>query len=322
MDLVNTPEELVDKLRKGDRRSLSRLISCAESKRKEDRELVQSVLRLEDSSLNSIRLAVSGPPGVGKSTFINALTRELVSDFRVAILTIDPTSPISGGSILGDKTRMEDIVGHPKVFIRPSPSGKSQGGVAAYTSEVIRLCELAGFDFIIIETVGVGQNEITARHLSDHFLLVLHADGGDDLQGIKRGIMELADSFVFNKIDNTPGRILKKAVGDLQSALHLMRGISEFERYIYQVSSFKGDGVPVFLEGFLMRVKEEMNTPKWSERRTQQQQEQFTQLIKEELIRHFIEGELSEEFDKLRKRLQNSEITLSDAIVSFRELIN
>lgn len=220
---------LADRLIAGERRALARAITLVESTTLEDRAQAQALLRQILSSDASkagktIRIGMSGAPGVGKSTFIESFGLYLTSKgLSVAVLAIDPTSSRSGGSILGDKTRMNELARDPKAFIRPSPSGRTLGGVARRTREAMLLAEAAGFDVVLIETVGVGQSETAVADMVDMFVLLLSPAGGDDLQGIKRGIMELADLLVITKADGDLLRQANHAKADYQNALHLMR---------------------------------------------------------------------------------------------------
>jgi len=213
----------------GDRRALARAITLVESSRPDHREQAVSLLEeLAPSAGNAMRIAISGTPGVGKSTFIESFGRHvLADDRRIAVLAIDPSSTLSGGSILGDKTRMERLTREKNAFIRPSPSGGTLGGVAARTREAMLLCEAAGFDVIVVETVGVGQSETVAAQMTDMFVLLLAPGGGDELQGIKRGIMELADLILVNKADGTLEPVANKAVSEYRLALQLIRPRSE-----------------------------------------------------------------------------------------------
>ena len=203
---------------------LSRTITLVESKLHSDQELAQQVInRVLPFAGNSVRIGITGVPGVGKSTFIESFGNYLIKeqDKKLAVLAIDPTSQRSGGSILGDKTRMELLSTNPKAYIRPSPAGKSLGGVAKSTRETILLCEAAGFDAIIVETVGVGQSEIAVHAMVDFFLLLMLAGAGDELQGIKRGIMEMADAIAITKADGSNKDKAKAAKAEYQNALHL-----------------------------------------------------------------------------------------------------
>ena len=216
-------EELFQELLKGNKRALSQAITLIENNnprhQEKSAELIEKCL---PHANRSIRIGITGVPGVGKSTFIEAFGGYLADlDKKVAVLAVDPTSTVSGGSILGDKTRMETLVNHKNAFIRPSPSGDSLGGVAKKTRETIILCEAAGFDTLLIETVGVGQSETTVHSMTDFFLLLKLAGAGDELQGIKRGIMEMADAIVINKADGDNRKPAEKARSEFRRALHL-----------------------------------------------------------------------------------------------------
>ncbi|MFY7810289.1 MAG: methylmalonyl Co-A mutase-associated GTPase MeaB [Flavobacterium sp.] len=216
-------EELYQGILNGNITLLSRAITMIESHKIEDQENSNNLLHkcLQHTS-NSIRIGITGVPGVGKSTFIEAFGMYLLKKkYKVAVLTIDPSSSISDGSILGDKTRMQELSLQQNAYIRPSASGKNLGGVAKNTREAIILCETAGFEVIIIETVGVGQSELIAHSMVDFFLLLKLAGAGDELQGIKRGIMEMADAIVINKVDGKNIAASKIAVANFKNALHL-----------------------------------------------------------------------------------------------------
>lgn len=239
-------QDLIDGVRSGDRRLLSRAITLVESTRADHRNdaavLLDGIL---DRTGQAIRVGISGPPGVGKSTFIEAIGGHITSaGHRLAVLAVDPSSAVTGGSILGDKTRMEDLSRSPNAFIRPSPSGGELGGVARRTREAMLLCEAAGFDVIIIETVGVGQSELAVADLVDLFVLLASPGGGDDLQGIKRGIMELADLLVVTKSDGELATAARHAATDLRRATALLRPKYQGLRTeTLQVSSPNGTGV-------------------------------------------------------------------------------
>lgn len=215
-------EELVSGILHGDRTLLSRAITLVESSRFEHQKKAQEVIeRCLPYSGKSVRLGITGVPGAGKSTVIESLGKMLTShNHKVAVLAIDPSSERSRGSILGDKTRMEELSVDPNAFIRPSPSAGSLGGVARKTREIITLCEAAGFDVVIVETVGVGQSEVAAHSMVDFFLLLQLANTGDELQGIKRGIMEMADMIAINKCDIDPMKA-ELAATQFRNALHL-----------------------------------------------------------------------------------------------------
>lgn len=212
-------------VRKGDRKALAQAITLVESSRSEDSEGIQELLReiLPDTG-SSLRVGITGAPGVGKSTFIDVLGTQLTAkDHRVAVLAVDPSSSVSGGSILGDKTRMSKLAQNPKAFIRPSPAGTSVGGVARRTREAMLLCEAAGHDVVIVETIGVGQTETAVANMVDCFVLMLLAGAGDELQGIKRGVMELADVVVIHKADGKNEKAAQAARQEFATALQILR---------------------------------------------------------------------------------------------------
>jgi LAO/AO transport system kinase len=230
----------------GDRRALARAITLIESTRTDDAMLAETLLMaLLPSAGRSLRIGITGAPGVGKSTFIEAFGRHLTArGHRVAVLAIDPTSARSGGAILGDKTRMEELARDPNAFIRPSPSGKTAGGVARRTREAVNLVEAAGFDVVVVETVGVGQSETAVAEMVDVFVLLLSPVGGDDLQGIKRGVMELADILVVTKSDGALVQAAKIAQAEFRAAVHLQRPrFAGWHPKVVRVSALKGKGV-------------------------------------------------------------------------------
>ena len=215
--------EYIDGILKGDRVLLSRAITIVESNLESDKELAKEIIQaILPNSGKSIRIGITGVPGVGKSTFIESFGKYLVTQGkRVAILSIDPSSQRSKGSILGDKTRMEELANMEEAYIRPSASGDTLGGVANKTGETMLLCEAAGYDVILIETVGVGQSETAVHGMTDFFLLLMLAGAGDELQGIKKGIMEMADMVVINKADGDNIRMSEMAKLQYQNALHI-----------------------------------------------------------------------------------------------------
>jgi LAO/AO transport system kinase len=219
-------------IRSGNRRALARAITLIESAREDHRAAAQALLdRLLPDTGQAVRIGVSGSPGVGKSTFIEAFGLYLAGvGKRLAVLAVDPSSALSGGSILGDKTRMERLAREPGVFIRPSPAAGAIGGVARRTREAMLACEAAGFDVVLIETVGVGQSEAAVADLVDLFVLLVQPGGGDDLQGIKRGVMELADLVIVTKADGDLRGLARHTEADYRSALTLIRGRGEGPR--------------------------------------------------------------------------------------------
>ena len=244
-----TPPEtaaLADGILNGDRRALARAITLVESTRRDHRAAAGGLLeRLVPHAGQSIRLGISGAPGVGKSTFIEALGNHLIdAGHRVAVLTVDPSSAISGGSILGDKTRMEKLSRRPEAYIRPSPSGNTLGGVARRSRESLLLCEAAGFDVIIVETVGVGQSETKVADMTDMFVLLLQPASGDELQGIKRGIMELADLVLVNKADGHLGPLAAQTAQEYRNAISLLHPRSaEWKVEVQTCSALETTGI-------------------------------------------------------------------------------
>ena len=218
-------ETLSAQVLKGDRRALARAITLVESGRDDHRAAANALLeQVMRSGRQAMRIGLSGTPGVGKSTFIEAFGSSLTAmDLRVAVLAVDPSSARTGGSILGDKTRMERLARDPLAFIRPSPSQTELGGVARRTRDAVALCEAAGFDIVLIETVGVGQSETIVSAMSDIFLLLIAPGGGDELQGVKRGIMEIADMILVNKADGDLKPAATRTAADYAGALRLLR---------------------------------------------------------------------------------------------------
>jgi LAO/AO transport system kinase len=215
------PKKLAQFVRKGDRRALAQAITLVESAKPDDRDSAGELMNaLIPHAGRSIRIGISGVPGVGKSTFIESFGNHLIdAGHKVAVLAVDPSSALSGGSILGDKTRMETLSRNDNAFIRPSPAGQTLGGVTRHTRETISIVEAAGFDVIIVETVGVGQSETAVAEMTDMFVLLLLPGGGDELQGIKRGIVELADLIVVNKADGALAPEANRSAADYRGAL-------------------------------------------------------------------------------------------------------
>jgi len=238
--------ELRDAVLSGDRRALAQLITRIESTRADEALFGQRVLEtLVAHSGNAIRVGITGPPGVGKSSFIEVLGLQLLEQGkRVAVLAVDPSSPVSGGSILGDKTRMEILARDERAFVRPSPSGGSLGGVAHRTRESMLVCEAAGYDVLLIETVGIGQSEVAVASMADFFLVLLLPSGGDELQGIKKGVMELADALVINKADGDMLAAAERTRIEYQGALGLIRAASEsWQPRAFTASALERSGV-------------------------------------------------------------------------------
>ena len=232
-------------IRAGDRRALARAITAIESTRADRHAHGQALLDglLADTGF-AVRVGLTGPPGVGKSTFIEALGLHLLEGgARVAVLAVDPSSPVTGGSILGDKTRMERLAQDARAFIRPSPSGGALGGVAGRTREALLLCEAAGFDVVLVETVGIGQSEVAVRAMVDFFAVLLQPGAGDELQGIKKGALELADALVVNKADGEQRALAERTRGEYEQALQLLRARAP---RVLVASAASGEGIEEF----------------------------------------------------------------------------
>ena len=243
---MSAAQDRADAIRNGDRRALARAITLVESTRPDHRDEALALLEaLMPDTGKAIRLGISGAPGVGKSTFIEVLGMYLIeAGHRLAVLAVDPTSARAGGSILGDKTRMAELGRSENAFIRPSPSGGGLGGVARRSREALLLCEAAGFDVVIVETVGVGQAEIAVRDMVDMFILLVAPAAGDDLQGIKRGIVEIADLLVVNKADGELTDAAMRTRADYQNALDLLRSTSpRWRARVLAASALEGSGV-------------------------------------------------------------------------------
>jgi LAO/AO transport system kinase len=291
----------------GDRSLLARAITLVESQSRTHESQAQEVLnRLLPHTGHAKRVGITGVPGVGKSTFIETFGCFLVEKgHKLAVLTIDPTSSRSGGSILGDKTRMENLCQSPLAFIRPSPSGESLGGVARRTRETMLLCEAAGFDTILVESVGVGQSEITLRSMVDIFVLLLLPGAGDELQGIKKGIVELSDLVLINKADGSNRLSAELAQADQGAALHYLQPATPgWETRTALVSGLTGEGLPAVWD-LIEKFYAEM-TPKGAitRRRRQQTLEWLEALIQDELRRRF------DEDPRVRARLPEVEDAL------------
>ena len=285
-----TAQEYINGILKGDRVLLSRAITMIESNLGTDKliakEIVQAIL---PKSGNSFRIGITGVPGVGKSTFIEVFGLHLIKQgHKVAILSIDPSSQRSKGSILGDKTRMEELANMDEAYIRPSASGDTLGGVANKTGETMLLCEAAGYDIILIETVGVGQSETAVHGMTDFFLLLMLAGAGDELQGIKKGIMEMADMVVINKADGDNVRKSQIARSQYQNALHIFpQSESGWTPVVSTASAIKNIGIDKVWEEITAYKKLVLENGYFHQNRNLQQIQWMYNNINEELKRLF-----------------------------------
>jgi LAO/AO transport system kinase len=278
-----TAEQYVDGVLRGDRVLLARAITLVESDLPADAELAARVLdAILPHAGKARRVGISGVPGVGKSTFIDVLGVRLTRDYgqKVAVLSVDPSSPVSGGSILGDKTRMEKLSTEEKAFIRPSPARGHLGGVSRRTREAMLLCEAAGYENILVETVGVGQSETAVRSMTDFFLLLMIAGAGDELQGIKRGIIEMVDGMAINKADGDNEPKAERARAQYASALHLFPANPDgWTPRVLTVSSITGKNVPHVWE-MILEHRALLERNGWlAERRSRQALDWMRELI-------------------------------------------
>lgn len=291
---------LADRIRSGDRRALARAITLIESGRSDHRAEADALL--EELALDrreALRIGLSGTPGVGKSTFIESFGCMLTGQkLKVAVLAVDPSSTRSGGSILGDKTRMEKLSRDPLAFIRPSPSQTELGGVARRTRDAVALCEAAGFDVVLIETVGVGQSETIVADMSDLFVLLLAPAGGDELQGVKRGIMEIADLVLVNKADGELKSAATRTCADYAGALRLMRkraGDPEGFPKAMAVSALDETGLAAAWDEMQALQNFRRETGFWKERRAEQAQRWFQDAVRQGLLRRLLSDPAAEE---------------------------
>ena len=314
---VMSTDSYVDGILAGDRSVLSRAITLVESRKEADQEKARAILNAcMPHTGNSLRVGITGIPGVGKSTFIEALGSRLlggegggnpsapakieegnrdndaerapIEQHTLAVLAVDPSSERSQGSILGDKTRMAQLAQHAQAYIRPSPTGGTPGGVARRTREAILLCEAAGFDLIFVETVGVGQAETTVRSMVDVFLLLALAGAGDELQGVKRGVMEMADIIAITKSDEADRQSVEQAAADYERALRLLpSGPSAWDRPVLSCSAVTGDGMDELWHAVTGYHRQTTTSGYFEEQRRQQARRWMQQTIEDRLMQHF-----------------------------------
>ena len=310
--------ELVEGILRGDFTALSKGITLCESKKLSDRQFANQLVKAcLPFSGKSVRIGITGVPGVGKSTFIESFGMHLIlqQQRKVAVLAVDPSSQRSKGSILGDKTRMNELSVHSSAFIRPSPSSGSLGGVTHHSRESIILCEAAGFDTIIVETVGVGQSEIEVKEMTDFFLLLMLAGAGDELQGIKRGIMEMADGMLINKADGENLQPAKLAKREYQNALHLFpmaeSGSSPKVEICSALKRFNLEKAWNLLENYLKITQE---NGYFEKQRREQLKAWFNKSIQERLNLSLFGNSQTKEFiSKIENQVVKKEISPTDA---------
>tara|TARA_R100000781_G_scaffold27561_2_gene20492 strand:+ start:221 stop:1183 length:963 start_codon:yes stop_codon:yes gene_type:complete len=311
-----TIDELAKGVQEGKRRHLAKAITLVESNREADQQTAQELISKVRSAKETVRVGISGVPGVGKSTFIEALGNLLIEEgLKVAVLAVDPSSPATGGSILGDKTRMETLSSKDEAFIRPSPTSGTLGGVAKRTRESMMLCEAAGYDVILVETVGVGQSEFEVASMVDCFLVLMLPGAGDSLQGIKRGIMEIIDILVINKADGDQEKMAKNAVMEYQNAFHLLTpkydGIGVEFLTVSSIKKKRIDEAWEKIQGFISALKEKEI---FEAQRKEQELNWFKRLVEDEVLRRLWNSrENKKSVEDLVSRIKSGKITPSKA---------
>ena len=296
----------------GNRRAIAKAITLLESTRPESFEHGQELLEsLLPHAGQALRIGITGVPGVGKSTFIEAIGLFLIEHgHRVAVLAVDPSSQITGGSIMGDKTRMNELAQHPHAFIRPSPSSGILGGVARKTRETMLICEAAGYDVVIVETVGVGQSETIVASMVDLFLLLMLPNAGDELQGIKKGVLELADLVVINKSDGKQETLAKTAQSEYRKALHLLPSSkNSWTPQILRCSALEKRGMDKIWDSVKSFSKALQNSGEWEKQRRKQTGKWMWSLVEEGLLTNFRNHpDLQKQIPELEKEVESGKM--------------
>lgn len=314
-------DDLAKRIVGGERRALARAITLVESGRDDHRTQAANLLGALPQDRQALRIGLSGTPGVGKSTFIESFGMMLIQQGqRVAVLAVDPSSTRSGGSILGDKTRMDLLSREPNAFIRPSPSQTHLGGVARRTREAVRLCEAAGFDVVLIETVGVGQSETVVAQMADLFLLLLAPAGGDELQGVKRGIMEMADIILVNKADGDLKAQATRTCADYAGALRLMRkraqDPTDFPKAM-MVSALAEEGLAQAWQEIATLISWRKGHGFWEDTRAEQARYWFHEDIRQRLLARLEEPDVRAALQVLSNQVASGELDPALAAASF-----
>lgn len=311
---VKDIQDMAAKVARGDRRALARAITLVESERDDHRADANALLAALGPARQGLRIGLSGTPGVGKSTFIESFGLMLTKlEHKVAVLAVDPSSSRSGGSILGDKTRMDFLARDPNAFIRPSPSQTQLGGVARRTREAVSLCEAAGYDIVLIETVGVGQSETMVAQMSDLFLLLLAPAGGDELQGVKRGIMEIADMILVNKADGELKPQATRTCADYAGALRLMRKRAQdpdgFPKAML-VSAIENAGLSAVWDEINTLISWRKEAGVWDATRAQQATYWFQHEVQQQLMARITkDAALVAQMQALEARVRSGDVT-------------
>lgn len=311
-------DDLANRLIAGERRALARAITLVESNRDDHRAQAVTLLAAVKNNKQALRIGLSGTPGVGKSTFIESFGLMLTGQgLRVAVLAVDPSSTRSGGSILGDKTRMERLSRDRCAFIRPSPSQTALGGVARRTREAVMLCEAAGYDVVLVETVGVGQSETMVAQMADLFVLLLAPAGGDELQGVKRGIMEIADLILVNKADGDLLPAANRTKADYAGALRLLRKRAQdpdgFPK-AQLVSAITGDGLNEAWAEMQSLNDWRKQNGHWDNVRANQARHWFEEEVKLGLLAQLSKGDMVQRMTALGEKVAHGKITVSAAV--------
>ncbi len=310
----NDIADLAERVKAGERRALARTITLVESRRADHRARASELLKaLAGTGREALRIGLSGPPGAGKSTFIEAFGTMLADQGqKVGVLAVDPSSVRSGGAILGDKTRMPRLARHPNAFIRPSPSQTELGGVARHSREVVALMEAAGFDVVLIETVGVGQSETVVAGMCDIFALLLAPAGGDELQGVKRGIMEMADLILVNKADGDLKPVAARTAADYAGALKLMRKRPEdppgFPKTLL-VSAQAGTGLAEAWSEIRALAEWRRSASHWRARRVAQMRHWFEEEVRQGLLARLHEDEMQTRMKRMAEAVVRGDTT-------------
>ena len=319
-------EGLLTALKKGNKVLLSKAITLSESGLSKDRRIIDEILsKTNHTKKKTIRIGITGSPGVGKSTFIETFGKYLTDKgLKIAVLAVDPSSTITKGSILGDKTRMEHLSKNDLAFIRPSPAGEQLGGVAKRTKESILLCELAGFDIILIETVGIGQSEVMVKDMTDVFLLLLQPGAGDELQGIKKGVVELADILIVNKMDGDKKILAKKTKASYASALHLfLKGKADWQAKVLACSALKNENIDSVWISIKDFEKHQKNQKLFEKNRIDQNLKYFRTCIQENLFFSMLEKlELETDCEKLEAQIATGKLSSFKAIQKIMNLFS
>lgn len=316
-----TPQSLAQAVREGKREALAQAITWVESSRPEHQPLIEQLLAELPPTSSSLRIGFTGIPGVGKSTLIERFgLRALAQGWKVAVLAVDPSSQRTGGSLLGDKTRMTELSKHPDAFVRPSAAASTLGGVSRATSEAIQVCEAAGFDLILVETVGVGQSEIAVRSMVDVFALMLIGGAGDDVQGIKRGVVEMADLVIVHKAEDDRMAACRTTASAYRQALHVLPSPpSGSAADVLLVSSLSGEGHEALWEGILGLKNDWTASGWWARQRSTQQLEAMERHARQLLIEAHMQSN-SADWLQLEREVERGTISPFSAARTWVEL--